>query len=257
MKYILIFVSWFNRKAKNLAIRLVKWTGKHREYIHPKHLLIDESHYWYMPQLSSDDLVADLGCGSGSHTIQAASRASKVIGFDGNANNLSIAKRLVSEKNLTRVEFQFCNLEEPLPCVDSLFSAVLALDILEHLHRRDEFLDEIFRILIPGGKLILSVPNSETSWKKELRKYDLFYYSDLDHKHEYQQDEIKEVLERHGFRVFMCDPTVYDTPWVGLIDVVGGISLRLYEKFAQWKRNQALKQPEEATGFRIVAVKTT
>src|SRR5437867_9324062 len=38
-----------NNKAKRLAIRLTRWTGKSAEYVHPKHLLGDaDEHYLYL-----------------------------------------------------------------------------------------------------------------------------------------------------------------------------------------------------------------
>ena len=38
-RLVLSGVVFANNKAKRLAIRLAKWTGKSREYVHPKHLL--------------------------------------------------------------------------------------------------------------------------------------------------------------------------------------------------------------------------
>jgi hypothetical protein len=51
------------------------------------------------------------------------------------------------------------------------------------------------------------------------------------------------------------EPTVYDTPWAGLIDLAGGISLGLFRRLARWKRAKALERPCDATGFRIIARK--
>jgi hypothetical protein len=48
-------------------------------------------------------------------------------------------------------------------------------------------------------------------------------------------------------------PVVYDTPWAGLIDALGGVSLRLYARLSRWKREVAVICPEESTGFRVVA----
>jgi len=47
-------------------------------------------------------------------------------------------------------------------------------------------------------------------------------------------------------------PVVYDTPWAGLIDAIGGVSLRLYARLHRWKREAALRHPEESTGFQVV-----
>jgi hypothetical protein len=51
-------------------------------------------------------------------------------------------------------------------------------------------------------------------------------------------------------------PVVLDTPLAGAIDAVGGVSLRLYDRLSRWKRDAALRQPGESTGFRARARKT-
>lgn len=248
------FVIWFNRKAKSLAIRLVRWTGKSKENIHPKHLIETDSHYWFLSFLSSDVTVLDLGCGNGAHTLKAAEQARQVKGIDQSADNLRAAQNLARDHHINNVAFGQCNLENSLDEPSHYYSAVLALDVLEHLNNRDQFLRETKRVLAVDGRLFLSVPNSETTWKRKLKNKGLFYYSDLDHKHEYTRTEMEELLDQHGYRIVHIEPVVYDTPWVGLMDVVGGISLTWYERLSKWKRRVALNHPAESTGFRVVAV---
>jgi hypothetical protein len=48
-------------------------------------------------------------------------------------------------------------------------------------------------------------------------------------------------------------PVVYDTPWAGAIDALGGVSLGLYARLSRWKREAALRRPEESTGFQVIA----
>lgn len=48
-------------------------------------------------------------------------------------------------------------------------------------------------------------------------------------------------------------PVVYDTPWAGLIDTLGGLSLGVYARLSRWKREVALRRPDESTGWRAVA----
>lgn len=255
MKVILQLVCWFNRKAKNFAIRLVKWTGKSKEYTHPKHLIHDDDHYWFKSFLRPDDTLLDLGCGDGSHTLVSADYVAKIAAADHSARNLEIAKRKAAAMGKSNVEFRISDLEKPLDFPAQSFSVVLALDILEHLYNRDQFMAEIYRILKPNGRLILSIPNRDTGWKKLLKRYGIFFYSDLDHKYEYEKDEVLQLMEKNRFKVQSFDPTVLDTPWVGLIDVIGGLSLATYGQLSKWKRSAAIRHPEEATGFRLVAEK--
>lgn len=106
MKLWLRFVSWFNRKAKNFSIRLVKWTGKSKEYTHPKHLIHDETHYWFVPYLESQDMMLDLGCGDGSHTIVAANSVARISAVDHNTRNVEIAQRRAREKGKSNVKLE-------------------------------------------------------------------------------------------------------------------------------------------------------
>jgi hypothetical protein len=49
-------------------------------------------------------------------------------------------------------------------------------------------------------------------------------------------------------------PVVYNTAWAGVIDVVG--RLPAYRRLSAWKRQAALRRPEESIGFRVVARRT-
>ncbi|MGH9280547.1 MAG: class I SAM-dependent methyltransferase, partial [Acidimicrobiales bacterium] len=50
----------------------------------------------------------------------------------------------------------------PLPFPDAAFDVVVALEVIEHLLDPDAFLDEIVRVLAPGGSVILSTPRLDS-----------------------------------------------------------------------------------------------
>jgi glycosyltransferase involved in cell wall biosynthesis/SAM-dependent methyltransferase len=254
----LTLVGLFNDKAKRLAIHLVGWTGKSRQKIHPKNLLADVSAYaWYRRFLKPTDRVLDIGAGTGSHTFIAAECCQDVVGIEYDPKNLTTCIRRRDERGLKNVEFLNGNAEERLPFEDQHFDVVMLLDVLEHLNQRDAALQEVRRVLKPGGRLLVAIPNRQTSWKRALLRAGLFPYSDRDHKIEYSQAEITDELTRNGFGVEQPFETiVVDTPLVGLIDIVGGISLSLYRKLMQWKVRYAAEHPEESIGWQIVARRT-
>lgn len=51
---------------------------------------------------------------------------------------------------------------QPLPFVDDEFDCVVIVDIIEHLHDDRGFMREVYRVLKPGGKLIINAPTVKT-----------------------------------------------------------------------------------------------
>lgn len=252
-RLLLSMVIFANAKAKRLAIRLTKWTGKSSEYIHPKHLLgeTDEA-YWYLAYLSSDAVLLDVGCGNGMHTLKAARRCARTVAVDANRESLGVGTRLSRALGVSSVSFLAGDVEVGLPLRRARFDIVLCLDLLEHVRKRDLVLAEIRRVLKPGGKLLLAVPNRATSWKRRLERAGLPSYSDPDHKIEYTLEELEQELDRNHFQVIRLLPTVYDTPLTGLMDLAGSISLTLYRKLIEVRRRLAQKYPGENAGFYAV-----
>jgi 2-polyprenyl-3-methyl-5-hydroxy-6-metoxy-1,4-benzoquinol methylase len=242
-----------NAKAKRLAIRLTRWTGKSREYVHPKHLLGDTpEQYWYLEHLRAGARLLDVGCGNGMHTLKAARRCAEVAGVDADLSSLGVGLRTARRLQMTNVAFAAANVEKGLPIAGGRFDIVLCLDLLEHVYQRDLVLAEIRRVLKPAGILLLAVPNRATAWKRRLERAGLPFYSDPDHKIEYTLDELRAELERNGFTIRSLHPSVYDMPLVGLIDIVGGISLAAYRRLTGLRRRLARRYPQDDAGFFIV-----
>lgn len=72
------------------------------------------------------------------------------------------------------------------------FDAVLVLEVIEHipLDEFDEFMDEVLRVLKPGGRLVLSTPNAaciKTIWA-----------GDMTHRHPYRSPDLAAYLHLRG-----------------------------------------------------------
>jgi SAM-dependent methyltransferase len=240
MRYLLQAIVFCNNKAKRLAIRLTKWTGKSPTYIHPKHLLPDED-YWYIHQLPKIADVLDVGCGTGAHTRRAARYCRNVVGVDKDVK-LSVTGNTA---------FLKMDLEKGID-IDSTFDVVMCLDVLEHIHNRHQLLCGMRLSLKRYGYMILSVPKIDTSWKKRLQRAGLPYYSDRDHKIEYRLRGLQEELNAAGFGIAELYSSVYDTPLVGLIDIVGGFSLTAYRWLTKLRKKLARKYYEENAGFYVI-----
>ncbi len=251
---LVVAVDTLNRLGPAAGARLTRYTGKSRHVVHPKHLVDIPWHHWYLDHLTGSDAVLDVGCANGVHTTAAARRARRVVGVERDRTQLAIAADTVHRLALDNVDLVALDVTRPLPFRDGTFDAALFLDVIEHLEPRVAVVREIARVLRPGGRLCVSAPNRETSWRRRLREAGRFAFSDADHKVEYSGDELLAELSAGGFvPVGLPMPVVYDTPWAGLIDLVGGIALAPYARLVRWKRDVALRRPHESIGFRVVA----
>ncbi|MDR7469712.1 MAG: methyltransferase domain-containing protein [Armatimonadota bacterium] len=259
VRTILRSIRFVNTAAAGAAIRLTRWSGKSQDFVHPKHLLeADADHAWYLSVLDLSDVVLDVGCGNARHTARAAAVARLAVGLDRDSAQLQSGLHHIRRLGLSNCHLLEASAESPLPLQSNSVSVVLLLDVLEHLERRQEALREIHRVLEDNGLLLVSAPNRQTSWKRRLQAAGLCVYADRDHKIEYTLSELEDELRRAGFLIVTPPaPVVYDSPWAGLGDLVGAVSLPLYRRIVQWKREAALRKPEESTGFRIVCRKAS
>ncbi len=114
-------------------------------------------------QLKEQARVLDVGCGTGTLTIAAATtlkRDSIIFGIDPVPEMLAIARVNALKERLRggdgiRVSFKLGRIEA-LPFKDNMFDLVLASMMTHHLDRRLKFsgFREIFRVLKPGGSFI-------------------------------------------------------------------------------------------------------
>ena len=102
--------------------------------------------------------VLDLACGTGTLAVlvKRTQPQAEVVGIDGDANILTIAKRKAQTSNLA-IEFdEGVSFELPYP--DQYFDCVFSSLFFHHLTRENKrrTLQEVRRILKPGGELHLA-----------------------------------------------------------------------------------------------------
>lgn len=100
------------------------------------------------------DVVLDVGCGD------AGAYQSRIMKLAGTLYGVDVSAEAVERARLRGVRATVHDLGQPLPFDDSMFDKVLCLEVLEHLFDPKFAVQEITRVLKPGGLLILSVPNA-------------------------------------------------------------------------------------------------
>jgi 2-polyprenyl-3-methyl-5-hydroxy-6-metoxy-1,4-benzoquinol methylase len=104
----------------------------------------------------------DFGCGSGVMSHLLAQMGHEVIAVDLDFAPLERVRRHVDfPPSITFHNKDLAELQLPAESVD----AIVALDVLEHIHDFESYLALFLRILKPGGRIIVSGPTENWLYK--------------------------------------------------------------------------------------------
>jgi len=95
--------------------------------------------------------VLELGCSDGDYLRQLQERGWECVGLEPAARPAERARQRGLDVH--------CGVLEPGMFEPASFDAVCAWHVIEHLHEPRQVLQEVARILRPGGELLLSLPN--------------------------------------------------------------------------------------------------
>ena len=144
--------------------------------------LIDAEHrarYWWAASFVEGKNVLDAGCGTGyGSNILAGSGAATVTGVDRAPHVIEHARSQAEPV----VAFEVGDLAA-LPFADDAFEVAVCFEAIEHVDAPDAALDELVRVLRPGGLLAISSPNR-----------DIYTRSNPHHRHEYTPEELRSAL---------------------------------------------------------------
>lgn len=102
--------------------------------------------------------VLEIGCGEGYGMSILAPKSTKYMAID--KFNTHIDSSL---SDFDKIKFKQMNVPPFVGIEDSSFDFVVSFQVIEHIQDDDFFSREIFRVLKPGGKLILTTPNIKMS----------------------------------------------------------------------------------------------
>jgi ubiquinone/menaquinone biosynthesis C-methylase UbiE len=146
--------------------------------------------------------ILDAGCGDGINLRGlrlAASRcgfAMTLVGVDYNRLRLARAQRVDEGARLQQSSLY------QLPFTGASFDAVLCNHVLEHVPDLTAAIAELYRVLRPGGLLIVGVPNEGCLMAQARnRVVQPWIGRTTDHVHFFTSQSIAQALERQGFVV--------------------------------------------------------
>lgn len=149
----------------------------------------------------------ELGCGTGRLASWLTELGYQTTGLDTENAFIEEAGRQNPTTFFTR------GYAEHLPFPDKSFDLITALDVFEHTEDEAAFA-ESFRVLKPGGRIIMTVPAMQC----------LFSFRDRDagHKRRYAKAELSHKLEKSGYKIttiryfnFLLLPLVFLSRYLG------------------------------------------
>jgi ubiquinone/menaquinone biosynthesis C-methylase UbiE len=151
--------------------------------------------------------LADIACGPGVVTAAIAPRAASVVAFDATEEMLDKARARCTRAGLANVAFE-CGNAESLPFEDARFDGVVTRLAIHHFADPQRALDEMFRVLRPGGTaVIVDVVSSEQPEESALQNA-IERLRDPSHVRMLPASELDAGVARAGF----CDlaPMTWD-----------------------------------------------
>ena len=155
-------------------------TAERSSHLDPSENVIFQRHLIAYKEAAKlvNGIVLEVGSGEGYGVMELADKSQKYIAVDKYDSPIESS---LKEKN--NIEFYKMNVP-PLKFEDNSVDFVVTFQVIEHIKDDEKFIQEIHRVLKPGGKLILTTPNilmslSRNPW----------------HIREYNPTEMKEILK--------------------------------------------------------------
>lgn len=163
----------------------------------------EDSHWWYVGRrqlaltlieqwapLAAGATILDVGCGTGGN-LEALSRYGQAVGLDISPTALDFARQRSVSSLTTGSGLR-------LPYVDGAFDLVTSFDVLYHrwITSDSQVLSELYRVLRPGGWLLLTDSAMPLLWSS----HDQRYYA----RQRYTLRGMSDKVSRAGFELHLC-----------------------------------------------------
>jgi ubiquinone/menaquinone biosynthesis C-methylase UbiE len=193
-------------------------------------------------KLKQQSVVLDAGCGTGRHMRELAKIPDlKIVGIDKNEKELNDAY-LSLQAMPDAATNNFCVIKadiNEMPFAGEVFDCIICSEVLEHIPRHREALQELLRVLKPQGTLIISVPRyypERICWLIS----PAYHNEQGGHIRIYKKNYLQKMLAGHGVQCWKINyKHSLHVPYWWLKCLVGLKNeehwlVKYYKKFLEW-----------------------
>jgi SAM-dependent methyltransferase len=150
------------------------------------------------PYITNSTSILDIGSGVGTIDFYLASKGKKVTGIEISESAVTIAKenakRFGLEKKITFIAAPF-----PAKIPNETFDVVLFSEVIEHLENDEKALKDIWKVLKPGGILVITTPSQNAP----LHRMGLLHDFDtrVGHLRRYTEEGLTSLVKKNGFTI--------------------------------------------------------
>lgn len=177
--------------------------------------------------ISPGGAILDIGCGDASLLIRLHDRFEELHGVDVSPSRLSKAEKKINElAHLKMNKFKLIegNADALMPFDDNYFDAIICIAVIEHIYDIFACVQEMYRILKPGGFVIAEVPNiAYIKYRIQLLFGNLpvtsspYHWEEIGwdggHIHYFTMRKFCWLFERQGFKVIKTSGSGFMAPF--------------------------------------------
>lgn len=183
--------------------------------------------------------ILDVGCGLGGSSLYLAKYCNAIVtGITLSSKQVSIAKTQANLQNLKNLDFKIEDALSLQSFADNSFDIVWSLESCEQFFNKELFIQQAYRVLKPGGKLLLVTWCSDREeyqdreakqYRKLCNAFDLPYMPTINY--------YRSLLDQQGFELNnLLDWTTYVAKSWGIgLSLLGAYNLYQIFKLAGWR----------------------
>jgi SAM-dependent methyltransferase len=146
--------------------------------------------------------ILEIGSGRGTLLADLRARGLDVVGVEISADRIAEARARFGDVPIQQIA------GTTLPFADATFDVVLSFDVFEHIPDTDAHIDEVQRVLKPGGWYLLQTPNKWTNAIFETIRWRSLTRWREDHCSLHSYGQLARRFKRHGFEGAFVDVPV-------------------------------------------------